>query len=139
MGIREQNLETAGATYLTFAINQTAGSDDLKDADIGKAVSLASDYTITASSDNSLVLGKLISLTLTDADTGKRQASVQVTGVMALPIATTYPVVGNSVVGAANGTVKQAPALAANDPAGGNIARGTVIAVNGTSDCTIIL
>ena len=44
-----------------------------------------------------------------------------------------------AVVGAADGNIKQAPALAGNDPAGGNIARGTVIAVNSTSDCTLVL
>ncbi len=139
MGIREQNLETAGATYLTFAVNQTTGSDDLTDADIGKAVSLAGDYKVTLASDGAQLLGKLISLTLTDADSGKRQANVQVAGVMTLPIASTYPTLGNRVVGAAGGAVKQAPALAGDDPAGGNIARGTVIAMNGTADCTLIL
>lgn len=139
MVIREQNLETAGATYLTFSINQTAGEDDLKNDDIGKAVSLAGNYTITRATEDSLVLGKLTALTLTDADTGKRQATVQVAGVMTLPIATAFPVIGNSIAGAAGGAVKQAPALVGNDPAGGNIARGTVIAVNGVTDCTIIL
>ena len=58
---------------------------------------------------------------------------------MILPIAATYPVIGNRIAGAANGKIKQAPALAANDPAGGNIARGTVLSVNGTTDCALIL
>jgi hypothetical protein len=85
------------------------------------------------------VLGKLISLTLTDADGGRRTATVQVAGVMSLPVAVTYPELGNRVVGAADGAVRQAPALGGSDPAGGNLARGTVIAVNGTDDCTLIL
>lgn len=139
MGIRDQNLEAAGALYLTFDINQTAGVDDLTDADLGKAVKLADNYEVTVGTDGAQILGKLVALSLTDADTGKRKATVQVAGVMRLATAVTYPVIGNRIVGAADGKVKQAPALAVNDPAGGNIARGTVIAVNGTTDCTLIL
>lgn len=139
MGIRDQNLETAAAVYLTFAIYQTAGVDDLKDSDIGNAVKLADNYKVTAMTDGAMLLGKLVDLTLTDADNGKRRATVQVAGVMTLPISATYPVLGNRVVGAASGKIKQAPALGGNDPAGGNIARGMVIAVNGTSDCTLVL
>ncbi len=139
MTVREQNLEASGAVYLTFGISQTAGVDDLKDADIGKAVRLAGNFIAGPAADGSIVLGKLTALTLTDADNGKRKATVQVGGVMTLPISTTYPAVGNRVVGAANGRVKQAPALAAYDPAGGNVARGSVLAVNGTTDCTILL
>lgn len=139
MGIRDQNLEATGAVYLTFDINQTAGVDDLKDADLGKAVKLADNYKVTAGTDGALIVGKLVALTLTDADRGRRKATVQVAGVMRLPTATTYPALGNRTVGAAAGKVKQAPALAGNDPAGGNIGRGTVIAVNGATDCTLIL
>ncbi len=139
MGIRDQNLEATGAVYLTFNINQTAGVDDLKDADLGKAVALAANYTVTIASDGAAIIGKLVALTLTDADNGYRKATVQIAGIMKLPIATTYPALGNRVVGAADGKIKQAPALAGNDPAGGNIARGTVIAVNATSDCTLVL
>ncbi|RKX18353.1 MAG: hypothetical protein DRP51_09315, partial [Candidatus Zixiibacteriota bacterium] len=81
----------------------------------------------------------LVSLTLTDADDGDRVATVQVGGICRLPISSTYPQVGNRVIGGADGTVKQAAALTGNDPAGGNIARGTVLEVNGTTDCTILL
>jgi len=56
-----------------------------------------------------------------------------------LVTSSTYPVVGNRVIGGTSGTVKQAAALGGNDPAGGNIARGTVLEVNGTTDCTILL
>ncbi len=139
MAIRDQNLETTGAVYLTFNINQTAGVDDLKSADIGKPVKLTTNYTVAPITDGALLLGKLTALTLTDADNGKRKATVQVAGVMTLPIASAYPLIGNRVVGAANAKVRQAPALAGDDPVGGNIARGTVIAVNGTSDCTLLL
>ncbi len=139
MGIRDQDLEATGAVYATFSIKQTAGVDDLKDQDLGKTVQITSGNTVGPSTDGSMVLGKLVDLSLTDADNGKRMATVQVKGVMTLPITTTYPVVGNRVVGGANGTVKQAPALTGYDPAGGNIARGTVIAVSGTTECTLIL
>lgn len=139
MSVRAQNLETAGAVYLTFAVHQTTGSDDLTDSDIGKAVELTGNYEVTSATAGGILLGKLIALTLSDADTGKRQATVQVAGVITLPISATYPEIGNQVVGGGSGTVKQAPALGGNDPAGGNIARGTVIAVNGTTDCTVIL
>ncbi len=139
MGIRDQNLEATGATFATFSIKQTAGVDDLKDSDIGKAVKLTGNNQVGPATDGSVFLGKLVDLTLTDAENGKRVATAQICGIMTVPITTTYPAIGDRVVGGAGGTVKQAPALTGYDPAGGNIARGTVIAVNGTSECTVIL
>jgi hypothetical protein len=139
MGIRDQNLEATGALFATFSIKQTAGVDDLKDSDIGKAVEITGNNQVGPTTDGSVFLGKLVDLTLTDAEAGKRVATVQISGVMTVHITTTNPQVGDRVVGGAGGTVKQAPALTGYDPAGGNIARGTVIAVNGTSDCTLIL
>jgi hypothetical protein len=137
--IRPQNLETVHPVYATFAIHQTGGVDDLKSDDIGKAVTLTGEYEIGPATANSILLGKLISLTLSDADDGERLATVQIGGVCTLPISATYPQVGNRVVGGGSGTVKQAPVLTGYDPAGGNIARGTVLAVSGTTACTIIL
>ena len=139
MGIRDQNLEATGATFASFSIKQTGGVDDLKDADIGKAVKLTGNNQVGPTTDGSVFLGKLIDLTLTDSDDGKRVATVQIGGVMTVPITTTYPQVGDRVVGGASGTVKQAPALTGYAPDGGNIARGTVISVNGTTGCTMIL
>ncbi len=139
MGIRDQNLEATGATFATFSIKQTTGVDDLKDSDLGKAVKLTGNHQVGPATDGSVPLGKLVDLTLTDSDNGKRVATVQIGGVMTVPITTTYPTVGDRVVGGANGTVKQAPVLTGYDPAGGNIARGTVISVNGTTECTVIL
>lgn len=139
MGIRDQNLEATGAVFASFSIKQTGGVDDLKDADIGKAVTLSGNNQVGPSTDDSVFLGKLIDLTLTDADDGKRVATVQIGGVMTVSITTTYPQVGDRVVGGANGAVKQALALTDYDPAGGNVARGTVISVNGTTECTVIL
>ena len=139
MGIRDQNLEATGAVFASFWIKQTGGVDDLKDADVGKAVTLTGNNQVGPATDGSVLLGKLIDLTLTDAEAGKRVATVQIGGVMTLPITTTYPEVANRVVGGAGGAVKQAPALTDYDPAGGNLARGTVIAVNGTTECTLVL
>lgn len=139
MTIRAQNLETIHPVYATFAIHQTGGADDLKDVNIGEPVSLTGNYEISRTSTGSILLGKLVALTLTDADAGERLATVQIGGICTLAVSTTVPTVGNRVVGGTAGTVKQAPVLAAYDPAGGNVARGTVIAVNGTIDCTIIL
>jgi hypothetical protein len=139
MGIRDQNLEATGAVFASFSIKQTGGVDDLKDADVGKSVTLTGNNQVGPATDGSALLGKLIDLTLTDAENGKRVATVQIGGVMTLPITTTYPQVGDRVTGGANGTVKQAPALTDYDPAGGNLARGTVIAVNGTTECTLVL
>lgn len=139
MTIRAQNLETIHPVFATFGIHQTGGVDDLKDANIGQAVSLTGDYEVGLSSAGSSILGKLVTLTLTDADNGDRLATVQIGGICTLPISSAYPSIGDRVVGGTAGTVKQAPALTGYDPAGGNIGRGTVIAVNGTSECTLIL
>ncbi len=139
MGIREQDLEGLGAVYASFEIKQTGGVDDLKDEDIGKAVKISDDNQVCLSIDGSMFLGKLVDLSLTDADSGKRVATVQIKGVMTVPITTTYPEIGDRVVGGADGTVKKAPALTGYDPAGGNIARGTVVCVNGTSECTLVM
>lgn len=139
MSIRDHNLDAVAPMLATFKLHQTSGADDLKDADIGLAVMLTGNDEIGPITNNGQLLGRLISLTLSDKDDGDRLATVQIGGICRLPIAVTYPVVGNRVIGAGNGAVKQAPALATDDPAGGNVARGTVLAVNGTSDSVILL
>ena len=139
MSIREQNLETIAPVFASFKISQTASVDDLKDADISKGVTLTGDYEVGPCSSDSILLGKLVSLTLTDADDGERVATVQVGGICRLATSSTYPEVGNRVIGGTGGTVRQAAVLTGYDPAGGNIARGTVLEVNGTTDCTILL
>jgi hypothetical protein len=138
VSVRNQNLEAVAPVIATFKIKQTAGVDELKDADLSKAVMLTAGGEVGAISNGGQLLGKLISLTLTDGDNGKRLASVQVGGICRLPIVTTYPVINNRVVGGGSGAVKQAPTVDP-DPAGGNIARGTVLEVNGTTDCVILL
>jgi len=138
MTVRDQNLEAVAPMLATFKIKQTGGVDDLKDANIGEPVTLTDDNEVGPIDSGDQLLGKLIALTLTDNDDGDRLATIQVGGICRLAISSTYPVVGNRVVGGTAGTVKQAPAVA-SDPAGGNIARGTVLEINGTTDCVILL
>lgn len=139
MAIREQNLETIAPVFATFKIHQTANVDDLKDTNLGQPVMLTAGNEIGPITNGGQLLGKLISLTLSDNDNGKRLATVQIGGICRLAVSATVPSIGNRVVGGTTGTVKQAPVLTAYDPAGGNIARGTVLEVNGTTDCVILL
>lgn len=138
MSIREQNLETIAPVLATFSISQTTSVDDLVDANIGEPVMLTGNSEVGPITSGGQLLGKLIALTLNDGDDGERVATVQIGGVCKLSVSATYPVIGNMVVGGTSGTVKQAPTVA-SDPAGGNIGRGTVLDVNGTTDCTILL
>ena len=138
MSVRDQNLEAIAPVLAAFNISQTAGVDDLKDDNIGEPVMLSASNEVGPTTVDGQLLGKLISLTLTDNDDGERLATVQVGGICRLATSATYPTIGNRVVGGTSGTVKQAPTVA-SDPAGGNIARGTVLEVNGTSNCVILL
>ncbi|MFH2048998.1 MAG: hypothetical protein ABIJ12_06100 [bacterium] len=138
MSVRDQNLEAIAPVLATFNISQTAGVDDLKDDNIGEPIMLSASNEVGPITAEGQLLGKLISLTLTDNDDGERLATVQVGGICRLATSATYPTIGNRVVGGTSGTVKQAPTVA-SDPAGGNIARGTVLEVNGTSNCIILL
>ena len=138
MAVRTQNLETIAPVLATFKISQTANVDDLKDTNIGEPVELTGNSEVGPLSTDGQLLGKLVALTLTDADDGERVATVQIGGVCRFVISATYPTIGNRVVGGTSGTVKQAPAVA-SDPAGGNTGRGTVLDVNGTSNCLVYL
>lgn len=139
MAVRDHNLDSIAAVLATFKVKQTAGIDDLSDDDIGRAVTLTAGNEAGLTADGNILLGKLVDLTLEDGNNGQRLATVQIGGVCTLPITTPNPSIGNRVVCGASGTVKQAPALTGYDPAGGNVARGTVLAVTGTSECTILL
>ena len=138
MTVRDQNLEAIAPVLATFKIHQTSSVDDLKDTNIGEPVKLTGSNEVGPIGSGNQLLGKLISLTLSDNDDGDRLATVQLGGICRLAISTTYPVVGNRVVGGSSGTVIQAPTVA-SDPAGGNVARGTVLEINGTTDCLILL
>jgi hypothetical protein len=139
MPVRDQNLESIAPVMASFKIKQTSGVDDLKDQHIGQPVQLTGNIEVGPITAGGQLLGKLISLTLTDGDTGKRWATVQIGGICKFAISATNPVVGNRVVGGTTGTVKQAPILTAFDPAGGNVGRGTVLSVSGTTECTVLL
>ena len=139
MSVRDQNLDAVAPVLATFTVKQTAGVDDLKDVNIGQPVKLTANGEVGPIGAGDILLGKLIDMTLTDRDNGKRLATVQVGGICRLATSATTPVFGNRVVGGTTGTVKQAPVLAAFDPAGGNVARGTVLSVNGSTDCVILL
>ena len=91
MSVREQNLETIAPVFASFTISQTASVDDLKDADIGQAVTLTGDYEVGPCTSGSTLLGKLVSLTLTDADDGERVATVQVGGICRLATSSGRP------------------------------------------------
>ena len=139
MTIRDQNLETIAPMLATFKIHQTTGTDDLKDTNLGQPVMLTGNNEAGPISVGGQLLGKLIALSLTDADNGKRTATIQVGGICRLAVSATVPSVGNRVIGGTTGTVKQATVLTGYDPAGGNIARGIVLEVNGTTDCVLLL
>ncbi len=138
MSVRNHNLDTVAPVLATFKVSQTLSVDDLKDSNIGEAVALSNSSEAGPLAADGQLLGKLIALTLTDNDDGERVATVQIGGVCRIATSTTYPTIGNKVVGGGSGSVKQAPTVA-SDPAGGNVARGTVLDVNGTTDCIILL
>lgn len=138
MAVRNQDLETIAPMLATFTIEQSGGVDQLKDANIGEPVTITANDEVGPIAADEQLMGKLISLTLLDNDDGNRLATVQVGGICRLAISATVPTIGNRVVGGTAGTVKQAP-IVASDPAGGNTARGTVLDVNGTTDCLILL
>ena len=74
MSVREQNLETIAPVLATFKIHQTAGVDDLADANIGEPVMLTGNSEIGPITNGGQLLGKLIALTLRDGDDGERVA-----------------------------------------------------------------
>jgi len=124
-----------GALYATFTIHQTGGEDDLTPEDAGKAVALSAGNEAGLGTDGGAVLGRLEAVR-------NGLATVQVRGVARLEVNTgkTAPAAGDGVVLDGAGKVYQAPALAGSDPAGGNVARGTVIAIDGSNNtCDVLL
>lgn len=161
MAIREQDLEGLGAIYGTFKVQQVQGKDLLKDKDIGKSVTLTGNNQVSPGYNGALFFGKLVDLSLTDEDQGKRVATVQFKEIVVVPVSKPFPELGNKVVCGPNGTVKKAPAMQAY--IGGSVdnktpgevhiitsdhARGLVISKNYSSNgdkksgeifCTLIL
>jgi hypothetical protein len=123
-----------GALYATFEVHQSGEDYDLTLDDVGTAVSLVGNQTISHGSDAGQVVGRL-------EHVAGGLATVQVAGVVRLAVNTgkTAPGVGDAVVVDGAGKVYQAPAVS-EDPAGGNIARGTVLAVDSVDHtCDILL
>ncbi len=125
-----------GALYATFGIHKTGENYDLNETHLGQAVVLSGTNEIGLGSDGVQLLGRL-------EHVAGGLATVQIQGIVRLPLNSgkTAPSVGNGVVVDGAGKVYQAPSIAgaSGDPAGGNIARGTTIAVNGTGTCDLLL
>lgn len=125
-----------GALYATFSIHKTGSEYDLDESNIGDAVALSGTNEINHGTDGAQLLGRL-------EHVSGELATVQIRGVVRFTLATgkTAPNVGNGVVVNGAGRVYQSPAVpgGSGDPAGGNIVRGTTIAVNGTSNCDVLL
>lgn len=126
-----------GALYATFTISKSGEDYDLTSDNVGDAVHISGNNQINHGSDGDQLLGRLEYVI-------GGLATVQITGVARFDVNTskTAPVVGNKVIVDGAGKVYQAPAIAGvtGDPAGGNIARGLVIAVDSTNNtCDILL
>jgi hypothetical protein len=126
-----------GALYATFTITKTGETPDLDASNIGDAVGMGGHDAVNHGSDGIKLLGRL-------EHVSDDIATVQISGVMNLPIDTgeSAPFVGNGVVINGAGKVYRAPAIdpANGDPAGGNVARGTVLSVDYTTNtCDILL
>lgn len=126
-----------GALYATFEITKTGLDYDLTADNIGDAVTVANNNKINTGADGDKVLGRLEHIS-------GGLATVQITGVARFGINTskTVPLVSDAVVVDGEGKVYQAPAVnpASGDPAGGNVARGIVIALDATNDtCDVLL
>jgi len=123
-----------GALYGSFEIELSGGDPVLSISDVGKAVSLSDNNTIDLGSDGGRLLGRL------EAVAGSL-ATVQIGGVVRLDTASgeTAPGLGHGVVVDGAGAVYQAPALAADDPAGGNVARGFALSIDSSAGTADIL
>jgi len=135
--VRNVDNNGIGALYATFEITDTGGVFDLDADDTGSAVHIADNNKINHGADGGQVVGRLEHVV-------SGLATVQVTGVVRFGINTgkTAPNVGDGVVLDGAGKVYQAPAIAggSGDPAGGNIARGLVLAVDNTNNtCDVLL
>ncbi|MGI6454914.1 MAG: hypothetical protein ACOX5R_04755 [bacterium] len=124
-----------GALYGTFEINQTGENYDLSAEDVGCAVALAGNNKVNKGLDGARLLGRL-------EHACGRLATVQIAGVVRLELNSGkgMPQVGDAVVIDGAGKVYQAPALISYDPAGGTLARGTILAIDSTNHlCDILI
>lgn len=125
-----------GALYAPFNIKLVGGEPQLTEADIGKAVSLTSDYEVGLGSAGGKLLGRLHEI-----NTDLNRALVQIKGIMRLPLndQQSIPGLGHAVVIDGNGKVYRAPSLD-SVPAGGEIARGYCMGIDSTAwICDLLL
>lgn len=122
-----------GANYASFSISKTGENYDLTDSDLGKAVVLSADNTINLGSDGGSLIGRLEHVV-------GGLATVQISGVVRMDVngSKTAPDVGNAVVVDGAGKVYQSPTLT-DVPAGGDVARGTVLSVDTTNNIADVL
>lgn len=125
-----------GALYATFSIHKTGSVCDLNESHIGNAVILSGNNEISHGTDGAQLLGRL-------EHVSGELATVQIRGVIRFKLASgkTAPSVRNGIVVDGAGGVYQSPAVpgGSGDPAGGNIVRGTTIAVYGSTECDVLL
>ena len=126
-----------GALFGTFNISKTGDDYDLTIDNVGDAVYPSDSNEVNHGTDGNQLLGRLEHVC-------GGLATVQIAGVARFDIDSgkTEPAVGNGVVVNGAGKVYQAPAIAGGtgDPAGGNIARGTVLWIDSTNHlCDVLL
>ena len=123
-----------GALYGTFDIHKTSQTYDLDADDVGKAVALSGNNEVNLGSDGGTLLGRL-------EQVKDGLATVQVRGVMRLDVnpAENPPAVSQRVIIDGVGRIYEAPALGGYDPVGGNVSRGTTLAVDGTNNTADVL
>lgn len=127
MTTHNHDLQAIAPVLATFDVQQVDGIDSLKDVNLGDPVSLTGDLEVGPVWDGSLVLGKLIALTLNDCDDGDRAATLQIGGVCKFRCEPLTQLEGTVVGSAVPGLVSS----------GGN-GRGLIIRVkDGT--CTVLL
>ena len=124
-----------GALYATFNIHKTGDDYDLDETNLGDAVTLSSSNEIDLGSCGDQLLGRL-------EHVAGGLATVQIRGVIRFALSDlSIPEIGNGVVVDGMGRVYQAPAIpdGYGVEAGGSIARGSTIAVDGRSECDVLL
>lgn len=130
-----------GALYGTFDIHMTGSDYDLTDGDIGKAVAITGNNEAGFGSDGGILLGRL-------EHVFAGVATVQIAGVVRLPVAATAPSAGESVVVDGEGAIKQSPGLSLDlggtgvseiFAAGAPGARGIVLAVDSAGGAADVL
>ena len=108
--LRAKNKERVSQQFAQFRIQKISDRYVLHDDDIGKAVSLMDNFEVGLATNESFVIGKLISIHMSDVVGERRLATVQISGLMTF-IRTRLgsDAVGSSVMGYENGGVTMVP------------------------------